>query len=110
MTFLEIYETFLNGKRIVAFQIPPATRGIPTTWNGAAYAREDESTCALPLDKMDLIRSQIGVDWSKEIVPGATMDDLDEQAVTTGAVPEKTESIKTINQNTGRLANRRIVQ
>lgn len=82
MTFLEIYETFLNGKRIVAFQIPPATRGIPTTWNGAAYAREDESTCALPLDKMDLIRSQIGVDWSKEIVPSATMDDLDEQAVT----------------------------
>lgn len=81
MTFWEIYETYLEGKRIVAFQIPPATRGIPTTWNGAAYAREGESTCALPIDKVDLIRSQIGVDWSKEIVAGASMDDLDAEAV-----------------------------
>lgn len=25
---------------MTAFQIPPAIRGIPTTWQGAAYARE----------------------------------------------------------------------
>ena len=42
LTFLEIYETELDGKRIVAFQIPPAIPGIPTTWNGAAFARENE--------------------------------------------------------------------
>ena len=81
LTFREIYEFALDGKRIVALQIPPATRGIPTTWNGAAYAREDENTCPLSIDKMDLIRSQIGVDWSKEIVHGATIDDLDPDAV-----------------------------
>lgn len=80
-TFMEIYEIKIDGCRIVAFQIPPATRGIPTTWNGAAYAREDENTCPLPMDKMDLIRSQIGVDWSKEIVEGATLEDLDSEAV-----------------------------
>lgn len=57
------------------------TRGIPTTWNGAAYAREDENTCPLPMDKMDLIRSQIGVDWSQEIVENADFSDLDEDAV-----------------------------
>lgn len=81
LTFMEIYELELQGKRIVAFQIPPALRGIPTTWNGAAYAREDESTCPLPMDKVDLIRSQVGVDWSKEIVENADMDDLDPEAV-----------------------------
>lgn len=81
LTFMEIYELELDGKRIVAFQIPPALRGIPTTWNGAAYAREDESTCPLPMDKVDLIRSQVGVDWSKEIVENADMDDLDPEAV-----------------------------
>ena len=81
LTFMEIYELELEGKRIVAFQIPPALRGIPTTWNGAAYAREDESTCPLPMDKVDLIRSQVGVDWSKEIVENADMDDLDPEAV-----------------------------
>ena len=78
---MEIYEIKIDGCRIVAFQIPPATRGIPTTWNGAAYAREDENTCPLPMDKMDLIRSQIGVDWSMEIVEGATLEDLDSEAV-----------------------------
>lgn len=80
-TFMEIYEVEIDGHRIVAFQIPPATRGIPTTWNGAAYAREDENTCPLPIDKMDLIRSQVGVDWSKEIVEGASFEDLDPEAV-----------------------------
>lgn len=81
LTFMEIYELELEGRRVVAFQIPPALRGIPTTWNGAAYAREDESTCPLPMDKVDLIRSQIGVDWSKEIVENADMEDLDREAV-----------------------------
>ena len=81
LTFMEIYELELEGRRVVAFQIPPALRGIPTTWNGAAYAREDESTCPLPMDKVDLIRSQIGVDWSKKIVENADMEDLDQEAV-----------------------------
>ncbi len=80
-TFMEIYDLEIDKHRIVAFQIPPATRGIPTTWNGAAYAREDENTCPLPMDKMDLIRSQIGVDWSQEIVENADISDLDEDAV-----------------------------
>lgn len=80
-TFMEIYDLEIDKHRIVAFQIPPATRGIPTTWNGAAYAREDENTCPLPMDKMDLIRSQIGVDWSQEIVENADFSDLDEDAV-----------------------------
>lgn len=80
-TFMEIYEVNMDGHRIVAFQIPPATRGIPRTWNGAAYAREDENISPLPMDKVDLIRSQVGVDWSKEIVEGATFEDLDPDAV-----------------------------
>lgn len=80
-TFMEIYEVNMDGHRIVAFQIPPAMRGIPRTWNGAAYAREDENISPLPMDKVDLIRSQVGVDWSKEIVEGATFEDLDPEAV-----------------------------
>lgn len=48
LTFMEIYELFINGCRVIAFQIPPAIRGIPTTWQGAAYAREHESVSPLP--------------------------------------------------------------
>ncbi len=81
LTFMEIYELTMNKCRIIAFQIPPAIRGIPTTWQGAAYAREHESVSPLPMNKVDLIRSQIGVDWSKEIVKEASIEDLDEEAI-----------------------------
>lgn len=43
--------------RVIAFQIPAAIREIPTTWQGAAYAREHESVCPLPMSKVDLIIS-----------------------------------------------------
>ena len=81
LTFLEIYELSMHKCRIIAFQIPPAIRGIPTTWQGAAYAREHESLCPLPMNKVDLSRSQIGMDWSKEIVKEASVEDLDPAAV-----------------------------
>lgn len=81
LTFLEIYELTVEKCRVIAFQIPPAIRGIPTTWQGAAYAREHESICPLPMNKVYLIRSQIGMDWSKEIVEEATIEDLDEEAI-----------------------------
>ena len=81
LTFLEIYKLTVEKCRVIAFQIPPAIRWIPTTWQGAAYAREHESICPLPMNKVDLIRSQIGMDWSKEIVEEATIDDLDTEAI-----------------------------
>lgn len=81
MTFLDIYELTINKHRIIAFQIPPATPGIPITWNGAAWARENEFLVPLSMDKVDLIRSQIGMDWSKEIIKEATIDDLDPEAI-----------------------------
>jgi len=81
LTFMEIYEVTIEGKRVVAMQIPPAICGIPTTWNGAAFAREGEHLSPLPIDKMDLIRSQIGTDWSKQIVEDASIEDLDEDAI-----------------------------
>ena len=71
----------MEGKRVIAFQIPPAIPGIVTTWHGASYARVDESLVPLPMNKIDLIRSQVGRDWSKEIVPEATIDDLDSEAI-----------------------------
>ena len=80
-TFLAIYDILYEDKRIVMFQIPPAIPGIVTQWQGAAYARENESLCPLPLNKLDIIRSQIGRDWSKDIVDDATIDDLDPEAI-----------------------------
>lgn len=81
LTFMEIYELFVEDRRVILFQIPPAQRGNPTTWKNASYAREDDALVPLPMDKLELIRNQRGVDWSKEIVEGARFSDLDEEAV-----------------------------
>lgn len=68
LTFMEIYELTMEKCRVVAFQIPPAIRGIPTTWQGAAYAREHESVCPLPMNKVDLIRSQSDRKKAQEVL------------------------------------------
>ena len=80
-TFIEIYTLAVSGKRVIMFQIPPATPGIPTTWHDMAFGRDGDSLTPLSTPKMDEIRRQIGYDWSKEIVDGASLDDLDPVAV-----------------------------
>lgn len=80
-TFQEIYELDIDGKRVILFQIPPAIPGIPTTWNDMAYGRANESLVPLSMQKLDLIRQQIGFDWSKAVVEEASMADLDPEAI-----------------------------
>jgi ATP-dependent DNA helicase RecG len=82
-TFTHIYEYYENGKRVIMFQIPPAPRGTPVAWKGIWYARAHESIVPLDLQKMDKIRTQSGgfPDWSAEVVPNATLDDLDPDAM-----------------------------
>lgn len=81
LTFFEIYELTAEGKRVVMMQIPPAIFGIPTTWEDIAYGRVGDELVPLSLSKMDEIRSQQPYDWSKAVVEGATLDDLDQTAI-----------------------------
>ena len=85
ISFVEIYEVYplVNNekKRVILFQIPAATVGIPTGWNNHYYARNGESLCALSLSKQDTIRGQEKKDWSKQIVEGAEFAHLDKVAI-----------------------------
>jgi ATP-dependent DNA helicase RecG len=82
MTFSRIYELDTDQGRVVMFEIPPATRGIPTTWKGKAYGRVNDSLEALTLNEIEKIRKQNGEsDWSGEICKGASLDDLDNEAI-----------------------------
>lgn len=83
ITFRNIYEyTHHSGGRIILFEIPAAPRGMPIAWNGHYYARAGESLTALGVDKLDEIRQQtLATDWSAQIVPNATVADLDDAAV-----------------------------
>ena len=81
-TFRDIYELEVEGKRVLMFQIPAAPRGIPMAWQGHFYARRGESLVALDMGKYEEIRRQTAdFDWSKQIVDGATIADLDEKAI-----------------------------
>lgn len=45
------------------------------------YGRVNESLVPLSIQKLDLIRQQIGFDWSKAVVKEASMADLDPEAI-----------------------------
>ena len=81
-TFREIIPIEVEGKRILMFKIPAAPRNIVMKWKGIAYGRDGESLKPLNQSKQDEIRRQTPEpDWSAEIVPDATIDDLDEVAI-----------------------------
>ena len=81
-TFREIVPIDVDGKRILMFKIPASPRNIVMKWKGIAFGRDGESLKPLNQSKMDEIRHQTPEpDWSAELVPNATIDDLDEVAI-----------------------------
>lgn len=82
ITFREIYVLTCEGKRVILFEIPPAIRGVPTSFDGFCYGREGESLLPLSGEERERILSQSRiVDWSKEIISEATLNDLDTEAI-----------------------------
>lgn len=58
LTFRGIHEITYEGKRVVMFEIPPATPGQPTAWKGHYYGRDGESLGALNTDERHRIERQ----------------------------------------------------
>jgi ATP-dependent DNA helicase RecG len=81
LTFSNIYELTVEGKRVLMFEIPSAPQGLPIAFNGHFYGRNGESLVALNIHEIDAIRSQRSFDWSAQIAEGATIDDLDSEAI-----------------------------
>lgn len=80
MTFLDVYDFEIDGNRVVMFKIPAAI-GVPTTWKGIAYDRNDESLVPLNDTKRNIILLTVNIDWSRQIVDGLTVNDLDQNAI-----------------------------
>ncbi|MEM7181041.1 MAG: RNA-binding domain-containing protein [Spirochaetota bacterium] len=82
ITFMEIYEVTKQQKRVLLFQIPAAPKGIPVSFEGHYYGRNGEELSPLNIEEIERIRSQIQqYDWSFQILPEATIDDLDKTAI-----------------------------
>ena len=86
LTFMDVIELkpIVNKKeyRVLMFTIPAAAVGIPTEWKNKSWARNGSSLVPLQQAKIDIIRSEERMDWSKIIVEGATIDNLDKEAIT----------------------------
>lgn len=81
-TFRNIHELHTPNGRVLLFEISAAPQGMPVGCQGIYYSRANESLMPLPFDKQDEIRQQtLSTDWSAQIVPNATMADLDEEAI-----------------------------
>jgi ATP-dependent DNA helicase RecG len=80
ITFREIHELKIDGKRVLMFEVPPAPPGLPVAWKGHFYGREGSSLGALSLSELDLIRNQSD-DWSAAVCSEARIADLDSEAL-----------------------------
>ena len=85
ISFIDIYEIYPvvegEAKRVIMFQIPAAITAVPTGWQNIEYGRDGESLVPLSPEKRERIRRQEKLDWSKQFVPGATIADLDINAI-----------------------------
>ncbi len=83
ITLRDIHELHTAQGRVLLLEIPAAPQGMPIAWKGHYYARAGESLTHLGLDKLDELRGQVGAaDWTAQQVPGATLADLDNTALT----------------------------
>lgn len=89
-----------DGKRFVVFVIP-AAKGEPTKFQGTPWVRVDSSVTELT-PYVDWVRQIYNstIDWSAEVVPEATIDDLDAEAIAMARkgfyerFPDKAETAK----------------
>jgi ATP-dependent DNA helicase RecG len=82
ITFIDIYELDEPDGRVVMLQIPAAPKGIPIACDGHYYGRDSEELSPLNLEEIERIRAQATAeDWSASIVQGASLDDLDDEAI-----------------------------
>ncbi len=70
LTFEDIYVVNHPNGRVVMFEIPPALKGIPTTWKGFPYGRNGESLGPLNPREWETIFSgkpQTNPDWNQSL-------------------------------------------
>lgn len=90
LIFREIIPLEVEGKRVLLFKVPATPRNIVMKWKGIAYGRDGESLKPLNQAKQDEIRQQPPIpDWTAQLVPNATIDDLDELAIATARIMHK---------------------
>ncbi len=67
--------------RVLIFQVPTHPIGNPVKYKGIYWQRQGDSLIAMSEDRLRCIFAEAGHDFSADICPTATMDDLDPAAI-----------------------------
>ncbi|TCK82904.1 RNA-binding domain-containing protein [Albibacterium bauzanense] len=97
LNFRDAYRVDVENKKVIMLEIPAAPQGIPVAWKGHYYGRDGESLGGLNIEELERIRNQARVfDWSVQLVRGASINDLSEEAIAKARVQfaEKNHSLK----------------
>ena len=70
-----------SGKRVLVFEIASRPVGLPVQVDGKAWWRIGDSLVPMPLEVMRSIFAETGHDFSSDTCPGATIRDLDQNAI-----------------------------
>lgn len=82
LSFISTTRIEKDGKQVIILKIPAAPRGQPVSWKGHCYGRDGESLGALHDNERDSIKAQnVTFDWSAQILPEASIDDLSKEAI-----------------------------
>lgn len=92
ISFDEIHEIAMPDGRVIMFEIPPAVKGIPTSWKGYFHGRHGESISPLSVNEFEKIRAQTAYgDMSSVGFEDATLNDLEPEAKTADKEPKPTK-------------------
>lgn len=78
---IEVIEIHHNGERVLVFDIPPRPVGTALQYDGVYWSREADSLVPLSEDRLRGIFAEAGHDFSADICHGATIEDLDPNAI-----------------------------
>lgn len=78
---VDVEECVYVGKRILIFHIPSRPQGKPIKSNGLYFMRAGSSLMAMDEATLKNIFSENAPDFSASIVPGLTVNDMDEKAI-----------------------------
>lgn len=84
LCFIDVKQIDTEQGKVIVFEIPPAPQGVPVSWKGHRYGRDGESLGGLNDYEVSQILNQTSqVDWSRQIIEGADIEDLDKIAIIT---------------------------
>ncbi|MDR2589412.1 MAG: ATP-binding protein, partial [Oscillospiraceae bacterium] len=70
-----------KGNRVLVFEVASRPIGLPVQFEGIAWWRDGDSLVPMPEDVRRAIYAEGGHDFSSDICPEATIDDLDSKAI-----------------------------